>query len=150
LRRSIWEQVPYPELDYGEDQAWAQKVIHLGYEKVYVPSAAVFHSHDFDPDATFARADTEAFFFAQIFGYKLYNDSKSFDEQLQPTVISDTAWAKANCVSPAELQRQLLLDKARLLGHMQGTQRARANFSQRAATTLFVGEASEVSENVHQ
>ena len=36
LRRAVWQQVPYPELDFGEDQAWADRIIRQGYQKVYV------------------------------------------------------------------------------------------------------------------
>jgi glycosyltransferase involved in cell wall biosynthesis/GT2 family glycosyltransferase len=30
LRKSVWRDIPYPELDYGEDQAWAFEVIKEG------------------------------------------------------------------------------------------------------------------------
>ena len=47
MRRSIWEQIPYPDVDFAEDQAWAAKILEAGYLKLYVPGAIVYHSHDY-------------------------------------------------------------------------------------------------------
>ncbi len=47
LRRSIWEQYPYEDVSYAEDQIWARKMLELGYKKAYAPEAQVYHSHDF-------------------------------------------------------------------------------------------------------
>lgn len=47
LRRSVWEKYPYSDVDYAEDQIWMRKMLELGYKKVYVPGAMVYHSHDF-------------------------------------------------------------------------------------------------------
>lgn len=71
LRRSVWERHPYPEIDYGEDQLWANKIITAGYAKLYAPKSVVYHSHDYDEIQTFARARTEAAFFRASFGYDL-------------------------------------------------------------------------------
>mgnify|MGYP000375104129 CR=1 FL=1 len=48
LRRSIWEKHPYPDVDFSEDQIWAKRMIELGYKKVYCPTAAVYHSHNYN------------------------------------------------------------------------------------------------------
>ena len=53
LRRSVWKKIPYPEVDYGEDQVWADKIIAAGYQKVYVRTATVLHSHDYDEAENF-------------------------------------------------------------------------------------------------
>ena len=71
LRRSIWEKIPYPEIDYGEDQLWARTIIEAGYTKLYAPTATVYHSHDYTPEETYKRARTEADFFYTYFGYEL-------------------------------------------------------------------------------
>jgi glycosyltransferase involved in cell wall biosynthesis len=124
LRRSVWQRVPYPELDYGEDQVWADNIIRLGYEKVFAPSATVYHSHDHTPDETRARAAIEAFFFADAFGYQSYDDLRDFDEQLAAMQHSDMRWARGNGVSQAALTRQLTLNEAKLLGRRDGVRRA--------------------------
>lgn len=47
LRRSVWEQIPYDDVDYAEDQFWARKILEAGYGKVYCPAAGVYHSHNY-------------------------------------------------------------------------------------------------------
>jgi glycosyltransferase involved in cell wall biosynthesis len=71
MRRAIWAEIPYPEVDYGEDQVWARDIIAAGHTKLYAPTACVYHSHDYDPVETFKRARTEAAFFYTQFGYAL-------------------------------------------------------------------------------
>lgn len=55
LRKSYWEQFPYPEVEYAEDQLFGQQVLRSGYVKVYEPQAAVFHSHHLRLDRYFQR-----------------------------------------------------------------------------------------------
>lgn len=71
MRKSVWEKHPYPEVNFGEDQAWADLIIEQGYEKVYSKAASVYHSHDFDPEETEIRAFEESEFFFGYFGYKM-------------------------------------------------------------------------------
>ena len=47
LRRSVWEQIPYDDVDYAEDQFWARKILEAGYKKVFCPKAMVYHSHNY-------------------------------------------------------------------------------------------------------
>ena len=60
LRKAVWQIVPYPEIDFGEDQAWADRIIQLGYEKIYVPycrrvSLAYLHANRNLPSARRSR-----------------------------------------------------------------------------------------------
>jgi rhamnosyltransferase len=46
LRRGIWEKFKFDEeVPYAEDILWQTEVIEAGYSIVYVPDAAVFHTH---------------------------------------------------------------------------------------------------------
>ncbi len=71
MRRDVWKDIPYPEVDYGEDQVWARDIIEAGFSKIYAPTATVYHSHDFDGPGTYKRAKTEGAFFYEFFGYTL-------------------------------------------------------------------------------
>jgi rhamnosyltransferase len=55
LRRSIWEQYPYPDVDFSEDQIWMKQMIELGYKRVYCPDAMVYHSHNYPLKTYFKR-----------------------------------------------------------------------------------------------
>ncbi len=46
LRRAAWERIPFDENVSGsEDIIWAKQLLSLGFRVVYVPTAAVYHSH---------------------------------------------------------------------------------------------------------
>lgn len=47
MRKSIWETIPYDDVDFAEDQLWAKKIIELGYTKAYNSNAIVYHSHNY-------------------------------------------------------------------------------------------------------
>ena len=46
IRRSVWEQIPFPDVAYGEDVAWAIKVLTSGFSLYWQPEACVYHSHE--------------------------------------------------------------------------------------------------------
>lgn len=55
MRRSIWEKIPYDDVNFAEDQFWARKIIELGYHKVFAAHAPVFHSHNYKVSSYFRR-----------------------------------------------------------------------------------------------
>lgn len=71
MRRSVWEAIPYPDVDYAEDQLWAQKIIERGYAKAYAHDAVVKHSHDYGVIETFRRSFDESSALRRLFGYVL-------------------------------------------------------------------------------
>jgi glycosyltransferase involved in cell wall biosynthesis len=62
LRKSVWSEVPYPNVDFGEDQLWALMMIDAGYQKVYAKEAVVHHSHQYTIEEAYERAKTEAYY----------------------------------------------------------------------------------------
>jgi rhamnosyltransferase len=46
LRRSVWESIPFSEVEFGEDIDWALRAVTAGHSIVYEPGARVLHSHD--------------------------------------------------------------------------------------------------------
>lgn len=71
LRRSAWEKIPYPEVDFAEDQIWAMNIIDQGYSKAYAHDAVVYHSHDYGIIETLQRSFDESLAFKRLFGYDL-------------------------------------------------------------------------------
>lgn len=70
LRRSVWECLPYPEVDFAEDQAWARLIIEEGYQKAYAHDACVYHSHDYDLIERLQRSFDESHSLRRLFNYK--------------------------------------------------------------------------------
>ncbi|HEV7310735.1 glycosyltransferase family 2 protein [Ensifer sp.] len=71
LRKSIWQQIPYPDVEFAEDQIWARRIIEAGYSKAYSPNAIVYHSHDYGFFEQLCRAFDESRNFSKYFGYQL-------------------------------------------------------------------------------
>lgn len=117
LRRTIWEKHPYPDVEYGEDQLWAQKIINEGYEKVYAKHAVVYHSHDYSPEQTKIRAKTEAQFFYNFFGYHLIDLSIPLENLLQTLNDADEKWGIQNDIIIDSINHQKNLNRAKLEGY---------------------------------
>jgi O-antigen biosynthesis protein len=73
MRRSVWEKLPYPEVDWGEDQIWCWEMLKLGMTKAYADKAVVWHSHDLGEAEHIKVAASEGHMFARYFGYDLTN-----------------------------------------------------------------------------
>jgi rhamnosyltransferase len=71
VRRSIWEKIPYPDVDFAEDQLWAKQIIEHGYIKAYAKNATVFHSHCYTLNERLRRSFDESYAFNRLFGYVL-------------------------------------------------------------------------------
>ncbi|TCQ04205.1 glycosyl transferase family 1 [Rhizobium sp. PP-F2F-G36] len=118
LRKSVWQVCNLPEVDYGEDQLWAMKILELGFEKIFSPHALVSHSHDYDEIETYKRARTEAFFFKQYFGYDVsVADFVSASKSLR---AADRVWGTRNGLSDDQIDRRGKLTVSRLAGLCSG------------------------------
>jgi rhamnosyltransferase len=69
LRRSVWEQLPFPEISFAEDQAWADRVMKAGYKTSYAADSVVYHSHSYGPWVNFCRHFEHAVAMQQLFAY---------------------------------------------------------------------------------
>jgi rhamnosyltransferase len=82
IRRAVWEEIPYPEVDFAEDQAWARLIIEAGYQKAYSHNAVVAHSHNYELFERLQRSFDEGYALQRLFGYggepSLLNAMKSF------------------------------------------------------------------------
>ena len=47
IARAAWEQIPFRDIPYAEDQALGADLLAAGWAKVYNPAAGVVHSHDY-------------------------------------------------------------------------------------------------------
>ena len=98
LRKSVWQDVPYPEVDFAEDQLWAKAVIEKGHKRAYAHDAAVFHSHDYSIRDTFRRSFDESRALKRLFGYDLCADWKSALHQVIACTKRD--WSYLNETKP--------------------------------------------------
>jgi rhamnosyltransferase len=125
LRRSVWQEVPYPDVDFAEDQIWAAKIIEVGWKKAYAPDAAVFHSHEYRPFERLQRAFDEALAFRQLFGYRLGGGLVKTVGSAAALSFSDWRWGRSHNVPFQEILRRILDDIALTTGHSLGARGAR-------------------------
>jgi glycosyltransferase involved in cell wall biosynthesis len=56
IRRDVWEKIPFPEdMPVYEDVFIAVRLLNEGWKIAYEPTAAAYHSHNFDAKALFKR-----------------------------------------------------------------------------------------------
>lgn len=94
LRRSVWEQIPLPDVAFAEDQTWALEIIRAGYAKAYSPKACVYHSHDFGLWETMQRNFDESRSFNLHFGYVIQPGLYSAFRSGSALVMRDFGWLR--------------------------------------------------------
>lgn len=120
LRRTVWEQIPYRPVVFGEDQVWADDIIAAGHEKLFAAQALVYHSHDFGEAETHERSSIESSFFKHFFGYRLMQDEDELQEKLAGMNAHDAAWGRAHGLDEDAINLRLSLNEARLRGYLDG------------------------------
>ena len=126
IRRSVWEKIPYPEIEFGEDQVWAKTFLEAGYSKVWSPHAVVMHSHCFGFRETLMRCFEESKFFKRHFGYKLGKSFPLVILRAYRETIKDFRTLQKREGLPAKwkwLIKGALNNLAKTLGHYIGTYR---------------------------
>ncbi|MCT8972032.1 glycosyltransferase family 2 protein [Microbaculum marinisediminis] len=120
LRRSVWETLPYPDVEFAEDQIWAHRMIEAGYAKAYAPDAVVYHSHDYGVFERFQRSFDESNAFRVLFGYRLNARPVRAFLSIGYLAKRDLAFAWRNRISPFATLKRLSLDVASVSGQMVG------------------------------
>jgi glycosyltransferase involved in cell wall biosynthesis len=92
VARAAWREVPFREVAYAEDHLLAQDMLRAGYAKVYVPGAAVIHSHDYSPGQWLRRSFDEARAVREVYGFSL--DGRSAIRNVRGGVSGDRRWAQ--------------------------------------------------------
>jgi GT2 family glycosyltransferase len=105
VNRLAWSEIPYPHVAYGEDQVWANSLIHAGWSKLYSPTAAVFHSHEYTTKETFDRSKIESIFFQEHFGYRIGSLSPAqSSSDAEREILGFRRWGLLHQLSSAEIQ----------------------------------------------
>lgn len=68
LSRAAWDSVPFRPVAYAEDHVLAHDMLRAGYAKVFMPDAAVMHSHDYSASGWFKRSFDEARAMRDVYG----------------------------------------------------------------------------------
>lgn len=123
VARDAWAQVPFRPVPYAEDHVLAHDMLRAGYAKVFVPDAAVVHSHDYSEREWLRRSFDEA---------RALNDVYAFTEQrhLRRTLLNvwglvgaDLRFGRSHDLAPAwrVVARSLPHHLSRATGTMLGS-----------------------------
>ncbi|UUP18243.1 glycosyltransferase family 2 protein [Nitratireductor thuwali] len=96
LRRSVWKDHPYPDVEFAEDQTWAKIVVEAGYKKAFAWDSVVYHSHEYSIWETVQRSYDEALAFKRLFGYVLCPSKAHIIQSSLRTSLRDIGLASAN------------------------------------------------------
>lgn len=70
VRRSTWRRIPFPDLPFGEDAAWARRALQAGHDLLYRGGTVVVHAHAGGPLEAFRRDRAAHAMLASEFGLR--------------------------------------------------------------------------------
>jgi len=124
IRRTIWGKIHYPDVDFAEDQIWAQKIIEAGWFKAYACDAVVFHSHDYSLFERLLRSFDESHALHRLFGYRLCSNLGILIKKWAALTVRDVRFACASGLwrkAPRFVARAPFDNFMMLLGYYLGT-----------------------------
>lgn len=68
IRAEVFREIPFPDLDFGEDVAWAARALSAGWRLRFASRAVVAHAHRYSPRQAFERYRIDARFRRQVLG----------------------------------------------------------------------------------
>ncbi|MEM7308606.1 MAG: glycosyltransferase family 2 protein [Planctomycetota bacterium] len=71
IRADVFRELPFPDVSFGEDFAWAARALTAGWRVAYAPAAVAHHAHAYGMGSAFRRYRIDAEFHAQIHGWRL-------------------------------------------------------------------------------
>ena len=123
VRKEVWQSIPYPNVDFAEDQIWAKNIIEAGWKKAYADNAAVYHSHDYTLIDRFRRSFDESYALLRLFSYNLCPTLGHLFKNLYALVRRDLIQAKNHGYFKAHFYSVLNMPFdhfMRLFGHWLG------------------------------
>ena len=71
IRADVFRKFPFPEVAFGEDFAWAARVLTAGYRLAFTGACSVYHSHEYTPREAYKRYETDSSFHVAAHGWNM-------------------------------------------------------------------------------
>jgi O-antigen biosynthesis protein len=141
IARAAWEEVPFRDIPYSEDQAMGADLLAAGWTKVYNPRAAALHSHDYGLVEGFRRYFDE---------YRGLRDSVGQESQRSTRRTDDVIRRAAEIVRVAVAADRAYLARQEpsRLGRLRWTAQSAAHHTGRVVFGGLGGRADRVPEPV--
>lgn len=121
VRRSVLESIPFPDVPFGEDFAWAARVMAAGWALHHTPQATVLHAHRYGPKAAYRRYRVDAVFHREFHGFKVRPSVFSVAKGIAYELLSDVRYVHRSRASVTALLRAPALRAAQVLGQYVGS-----------------------------
>ena len=140
IARPAWERVPFREVPYAEDRVLAIDMLRAGYAKVFVPQAAVLHSHDYTPVQELRRCFDEWRGLREVYGWREPASPAHLLRQLRGALAAAQANLIGEGAPPARRAATLLAvsghHAVRLAGALLGSRSDRLGTAVRQRVSL--------------
>jgi glycosyltransferase involved in cell wall biosynthesis len=103
VARRAWEQVPFREVSYAEDQLLAQDMLRAGWAKVFQPAAGVVHSHEYATGDQLRRFFDEFRGLREVYGHVEEWGPRHTLGTIRNQVVADREWLRNQGVAGREL-----------------------------------------------
>ncbi len=120
IRRSVLLEIPFPDVAFGEDVAWARAVLERGFRVRFEPRAVVYHAHRYTPAQAFERYRIDAAFQRRQFGRRVRPNVLSVARGLAHELARDVAYVARNG-GWSHLPRAFALRAAQVRGQRAGS-----------------------------
>ena len=121
MRASVLEQIPFPDEPFGEDSAWAGRVLTAGWSLAFVADAVVRHAHRYSPSEAFERYRVDAAFQRRVHGYRLRTGLWDVLRGIAYEVVSDVRFVARRRAGWHHLLRSPALRCGQILGQWSGS-----------------------------
>lgn len=125
LRASAWRELPFPDVEFGEDSAWAERALARGWRIRFVPESVVHHAHRYTPRTAYARYKTDAAFRARELGERVRPNLWSVAKGIAHEVRADWRFVRAEGRPLSALWRSPFLRSAQVFGQYVGSRATR-------------------------
>ena len=115
--------MPFRQVPYAEDHVLALDMMRAGYAKVFLPDAAVIHSHDYSSRQWLRRSFDEARALHEVYGFAEPVHPRTVLLKIWGLVGADWRWTRSQArPSPplSTLARSLGFHTARTAGSLLG------------------------------
>jgi rhamnosyltransferase len=120
VARAAWDEVPFRDMAYAEDQVLALDMMRAGYAKVFLPDAPVIHSHDYSTWQWVCRSFDEGRALHEVYGFAESCEPRRTLLKIWGLVGADRRWSPETSARPTQLARSLRFHAARTAGSVLG------------------------------
>ena len=126
IRRSVFEEIPFPDVGFAEDFAWAARALTAGWRIAYAPKSVVYHAHSYSLKEAYRRYRVDASFHKIVHGWQVRPTLASAARGVLFEVLRDVRylWRERSPGRLGWLLRSPGLRTAQVLGQFVGSRDA--------------------------